>query len=688
LKAPCLAGLALAAGIAAATAQDMKAPRIAHFDADWNAAAADLRASEAFRSAPDDGDGAHLVAPPADPLGELNRAVAERIPKVAASVVPVLLPFDTAAFLRDRADGKAATEPGSYLGGFESIPFFHAGPGGYDAVITARAPDMKDLGISYAERILIQISGAGVVYEIDEPAGRIAWPVGNGLETEFPGIKRMFLENFARYTFDRYGVPYVIAIECHDGGARFRRMSCRDADKVAVRVLKSLQLVGGQPSATPRTAISGTIERPEAQSTVFTYYAPGELGRPGGKIKGDADYTVYSKIRFPMLDAPAFANTQFARSEGSPQNYSYPWRDNFCEPRAFFVGQCGKGLGHQGQDLRPAYCRQRGPGARCEPYEHEVVAVRDGAVMRAPGQQALYVVVNAPDERVRFRYLHMSPKQFDAGGWVSGRFVKEGEVIGRVGNYWYHENATTYHLHFDLQVPTKYGWVFVNPYMTLVAAYERLIRGRGVELGEDGNPVPVATAPAAAPTDTAPPSATMPVAVSATEAPVTQESPKEPVPSVPTAHEPAAEVPVANAPPAAQEPAKEPAKEPVQESAPQDPAAAESVAHDPAAAPDAAPVTAAKPTETAVESPASNRTDDGMPRDVRVDQTSSEPAGVSADHGGSDGGAVEHAGDGAEQPGAVRPLGRRFPSTGPRAWHLRRHVQPGDERPQARHSGL
>ena len=63
--------------------------------------------------------------------------------------------------------------------------------------------------------------------------------------------------------------------------------------------------------------------------------------------------------------------------------------------------------------------------------------------------------------------------------------MKEGEIVGQVGNYWYRESATTYHLHFDLQVPTKYGWVFVNPYMTLVAAYERLIRGRGQELRDE-----------------------------------------------------------------------------------------------------------------------------------------------------------------------------------------------------------
>jgi hypothetical protein len=34
-------------------------------------------------------------------------------------------------------------------------------------------------------------------------------------------------------------------------------------------------------------------------------------------------------------------------------------------------------------------------------------------------------------------------------------------------------------------VPTKDGWVLVNPYMTLVTAYERLIAGRGIEIKED-----------------------------------------------------------------------------------------------------------------------------------------------------------------------------------------------------------
>ena len=85
--------------------------------------------------------------------------------------------------------------------------------------------------------------------------------------------------------------------------------------------------------------------------------------------------------------------------------------------------------------------------------------------------------------------MHMNPNQLDADGIVSGKLVHEGDLLGKVGNYNNRERGTTYHLHFDMQVPTKLGWVFVNPYMTLVAAYERLIGARGTEI-KDGDPVP------------------------------------------------------------------------------------------------------------------------------------------------------------------------------------------------------
>src|SRR5262249_6507484 len=129
----------------------------------------------------------------------------------------------------------------------------------------------------------------------------------NGLDAAFPGIKRLFFENQTRYTFVHFGVPYVVSLECG-----FRRLGCRDADKLATRFIKSLQVTGGAPRPNDGAVEVNTIERPEAVSTVFTYYGPGNL-LPGSGMKGHAgraDYTVYSKIRFPLADAPAFANSQ------------------------------------------------------------------------------------------------------------------------------------------------------------------------------------------------------------------------------------------------------------------------------------------------------------------------------------------------------------------------------------------
>ena len=76
---------------------------------------------------------------------------------------------------------------------------------------------------------------------------------------------------------------------------------------------------------------------------------------------------------------------------------------------------------------------------------------------------------------------------------MNGRRVAEGEKIGVVSNYLDHPNGTTRHLHFDVQVFTRDGWIWVNPYVTLVSAYERLIRGRGREFGPE-----IAAAPAVA----------------------------------------------------------------------------------------------------------------------------------------------------------------------------------------------
>jgi hypothetical protein len=77
---------------------------------------------------------------------------------------------------------------------------------------------------------------------------------------------------------------------------------------------------------------------------------------------------------------------------------------------------------------------------------------------------------------------------------LNGRRVAEGEKLGVVSNYLDHPNGTSRHLHFDVQVFTRDGWIWVNPYVTLISSYERLIRGRGHEIGPEIASVPTVAA--------------------------------------------------------------------------------------------------------------------------------------------------------------------------------------------------
>jgi hypothetical protein len=487
----------------AAPEVEMKSPNISSVAVDWDAARMALATLHQAGS----GD-APAGEPAPDIFAQLNAATASIFANIATSPVPVLLPFDTAALLRDQARATGG-DAAKYFAGF--VPtFFFPGPSGYDAMLTLR--DSPDRDLTYAKRVDAQISGSTLLYELDGPSVSDGEPVP-ALESVLPGVRRILLESHLRYTFVRFGVTYVVSIMCFDGPSRARRLSCREADKVALRLLNALNIVGGAPqSATPK-AVAQTIERPARTSPDFTYYAPGDL-IPGSGMKGQsgrADATVYSRIQFPMAQAPDYVNSQSFMNWGDcnftgrvglgergryaayrckvndvplvqdeSQNYAYPWRDNFCEHRNYYVGQCPAGLGHQGQDIRPSTCMFRTDGAgRCEPYQNDVVAVRDGVLMRDLGDEALYLVVDTPGERIRFRYLHMNPHMLDASGMVNGRAVSAGEVIGAVDTYGRREGGTTYHLHFDVQVLTREGWVFVNPYLTLVTAYERLIGGRG-----------------------------------------------------------------------------------------------------------------------------------------------------------------------------------------------------------------
>jgi hypothetical protein len=506
------AGLLLACALGTACAQEMTPPRVTAAPVDWDAVQADLASSDVLRPL--------LAGAGASALTQLNSAAARMFPSVARSAVPVLLPVDPQVLLQEpgeasvpRADGTAGPK----------LTFLMTGASGYDAAFAVRRPGSTDDPDPRRDAGVL-ISGSSLLYELNEPNLVSIEPVKDkDLAAQFPGIRRIFLEHHLRFAFVRFGVTYVVSTECYDGPSHGRRLTCTAADRVLTDFTKALRLVGGTPQPALETAT--TLERPAETSSTFTYNSPGRL-LPNTGFRGRdglADYTVYAKIRFPLAQAPAYANSQSflnwgdcdhtgrsstsaakgapyrCRVNGKPlvfdesalENRSYPWRDNFCEHRSFLVGECPGGHGHQGQDIRPATCKLRNEGGdRCLPYQDNVLAVRDGMILRGAGRELTYLFVNIPGEHIRFRYLHMNPRMLDADGVLSGRAVREGELLGKVGTFDRREFGTTYHLHFDTQVLTKYGWTFVNPYMTLVSAYERLIGARGQEIKEEPPPAP------------------------------------------------------------------------------------------------------------------------------------------------------------------------------------------------------
>jgi len=509
----------------AAPAEEMKSPHITVAHADWDAAAASL--------------GEKPVVSTVDAFAGLNKSTEAAFPTIAKSSVPVLVPFDVDGFAKDRAANpdqppdKVLESINRFMrAGFQATKFFVAGPAGYDSAFALKLADVSDLSdIRYSDPVYVLFSGLAMVYDLDGPA----LPDGElvkDLQDDFPGIRRYLHESYIRYSFERYGVTYVAAIYCLDTRPRRKILTCRQADKVMERFLHVVKLAGGTPAATRDAADAVPLDRPKEISKDFSYFSPGFLIPNTGlkkELGGRPDYTVYAHLRFPLKEAPAFANSQsfnnwgdcdftgrsvrnprrkdqpyscnvngrpLVFNESAPGNYSYPWRDNFCEHRNFFVGQCPGGEGHQGQDIRPSSCTLFNDGAdRCLPYQHEVVAAHDGFILRARKQEAVYLFINTADTHARVRYMHMNPAQLDADGIVSGKLVHAGDFIGKVGTYNNGERGTTYHLHFDMQVPTKAGWVFVSPYMTLVSAYERLIGARGTEIKNGDTVPPVAGVP-------------------------------------------------------------------------------------------------------------------------------------------------------------------------------------------------
>lgn len=197
----------------------------------------------------------------------------------------------------------------------------------------------------------------------------------------------------------------------------------------------------------------------------FDYMPPGELTPGSGQ--GRVDDNVYAPgMRFPIESGPAFANSQVwgvggSQGPGGGQcdaaNYGYPWWDNYCETRSWDMPMCPAGIGHQGQDIRPA---------TCDDMTYWTVAAEAGTVTNV-GSYSVYVTT--PDG-VRFDYLH-------GGGNIVGvgQGLAKEERINRVSNE-FGGTSTTIHLHFNIRMDVAgFGNVYAPTYMSLITSYEELM---------------------------------------------------------------------------------------------------------------------------------------------------------------------------------------------------------------------
>jgi hypothetical protein len=478
-------------------ADEIRSPSLTALRVDWRAALDQLRTE--INSRPQAASDFIFVprrsVQPYDPrampaLVQLNAISSRFFTGIARSSIPVLLPFDAAAYVEAQHNGAPATAALSrYQADFNPVDVFDAGPAGYSATFSLE-PGAGDGMPSrvFARSVEVQITGSALIYDVADPAGGKGESI-KALAATYPDLRRFIREGYVRYAFTRFGAAYVVSIQCLDSVAKPQRLACREAYPVAERFLKALRIAGGQRMRPLMDIASNIIDRPVKQSPDFNYRPSGDIIPNTGYRKqgGHPDVMAYAQVRFPLEMAPAFVRSQsYGKRDNSEGPTGYPWRDNFCESRSFQVWQCASGYGHQGEDIRAANCPPPGEGLEpCDPKHRGVVAVRDATVIRAPKDQAATLEVNSRTEHIRFRYMHMNPQAMNADGVLNGRIVSEGEKIGVVSNYLDHPAGTSMHLHFDVQVFTRDGWIWVSPYFTLVSAYERLIRARGREVGPE-----------------------------------------------------------------------------------------------------------------------------------------------------------------------------------------------------------
>ena len=247
---------ALVAGTAGVTAAEFRTPAISAVRVEWRAALDQLRSE--INTQPAVASAFTFLGyrrlPASDPrskpaLVQLNAVTSQIFTGIGRSPVPVLLPFDTAAFLDARLNGAPQSlSLARYQADFRPVDLFDAGPAGYDAVFSLELGAGEGMPQrTFVKPVEVQITGSILTYEIKDPLSGKGEPV-KALAAQFPDLRRFIREGYVRYAFTRFGVPYVVSIQCLDSVPRARRLACREAYPVAERFLKALRIAGGLPS--------------------------------------------------------------------------------------------------------------------------------------------------------------------------------------------------------------------------------------------------------------------------------------------------------------------------------------------------------------------------------------------------------------------------------------------------------
>src|SRR5262249_62118528 len=102
-------------------------------------------------------------------LVQLNAVTSPIFTGIGRSPVPVLLPFDAAAYVEARQNGGLLLPISRYQADFRPVDLFNAGPAGYDAVFSLEPGAGGMPPRTFSRPVEVQITGSLLIYDVSDP---------------------------------------------------------------------------------------------------------------------------------------------------------------------------------------------------------------------------------------------------------------------------------------------------------------------------------------------------------------------------------------------------------------------------------------------------------------------------------------------------------------------------------------